>query len=148
MDAGAGGCVCRQVKLPGVMNPLQSLDTHTHICLTLFRIRVCPLPLNKPHRSHQVSRFLALDVFGVPVWRCVQTPRTADTGPVAASSWSRNAELCFPAAAARSGCLNTKQAGMISVEMFYSATDWLNLKDFRSSVNYFTVYTYPHMTST
>lgn len=40
-----------------------------------------------------------------PVWHCVQTPHTADTDPDAASSWSRNAELCFPSVAVHSGWL-------------------------------------------
>jgi len=40
-----------------------------------------------------------------PVWHCVQTPHTADTGPASSSSWSRSEELDSPFAATRSGYL-------------------------------------------
>ncbi len=48
-------------------------------------------------------------VLHVPVWHCVQTPHTADTGPAVVSSWSRSGEHDSLSVAAHWGCLNTTE---------------------------------------
>lgn len=78
MDTRACGCVCGQVKLPGVVNPLQSLK-NTQRMFVISRVCRCV--------AVKLQRALC-----VPVWRSVQTPRTAGTDPACVSSSSRSGE--------------------------------------------------------
>lgn len=106
MDAWASGGVCGEVKLPSVMNPLQSLNKHKH---TRQIYRQTTWQQRAVDMQERLAERCSLMFFRVPVWHCVQTPHIADTGPAAVSSWSRSEEHDSLAVIAHWGCLYTTE---------------------------------------